>query len=663
MKIKLFIILLGVISFSKGTAQEFKLGKVAIKELEEKVHPNDTTAAAAILFNTARTFFKYDATNGFSIITENTFRIKIYKKEGLIWANYKLPYRSGYETLNDDRVEFKDCVTYNLENGKIIKTKLNSEGSFQVTINKYWKEASITMPNVKLGSVIELKYILKSENIVEFPEFNFQQKIPVNYSEYDTEIPGFFIYKAIKKGMLELQAESKIVRGSFNYNNKDIVAKTEGVSFEQVNSKYVAQNIPALKEEAFVDNVENYRLAIHHELEKTQFFDEPVKDYSKTWEGVAKTIYDDKDFGKELKEKDYIAQDVTRILKNVESKDERLDIIFKFVQNKMNWNNKKGYYTDKGVKQAYIDGTGNTAEINFILMAMLNYGGIMANPVLLSTVDNGVPIYPNRTIFNYVIAAADIEGKQILLDATNKNTTNNILPLYTLNWTGRLIRQDGTTQEINLPPKFQSKKTINIIVSVDGNGKMSGKYSVQKTDYEAFEWRESYSGVNQQNYIEKLENNLSGIEISDYSVENSSDLSKLGIEKFTFTTDNECEIIGDKMYINPLLFFTQTQNPFVQEKREFPIYFGYPTQSKYTISIDIPEGYMVESIPESINITTGDDIGSFKFIIVKNLNAIQFVATLTINSAIVAADFYPVIKGFFQQMIDKQNEKIVLKKI
>jgi hypothetical protein len=663
MKTKLFMVLFVAISFSKATAQKFELGKVSISELQEDTHPIDTTADAAILFNKARTFFSYDAKNGFSINTENTFRIKIYKKDGLIWANYKLPYRSGYETLNDDRVEFKDCVTYNLENGKIIKTKLNSEGSFKVTINKYWKEASITMPNVKLGSVIEFKYILKSENIVEFPEFNFQQNIPVNYSEYDTEIPGFFIYKAIKKGMLELGAESKIARGSLNYNNKDNITRTEGVSFEQVNSKYVSQNIPALKEEAFVDNVENYRLAIHHELEKTQFFDEPVKDYSKTWEGVAKTIYDDKDFGKELKERDYIAQDVTRILKNVESKDERLDIIFKFVQNKMNWNNKKGYYTDKGVKQAYIDGTGNTAEINFILLAMLNYGGIMANPVLLSTVDNGVPVYPNRTIFNYVIAAAEIDGKQIVLDATNKNTTNNILPLYTLNWTGRLIRQDGTTQEIDLSPKFQSKKIINMLVAIDGKGKMTGKYSAQRTDYEAFEWREMYAGVNQQNYLEKLENNLSEIEISDYSFENSKDVSKSGMEKFTFTTENECEIIGDKMYINPLLFFTQSQNPFVQEKREFPIYFGYPTQSKYTISITIPEGYLVESIPESINITTGEDIGNFKFVIVNNSNAIQLAATSTINSAIVAADFYPILKGFFQQMVDKQNEKIVLKKI
>lgn len=496
MKIKLLIILLFVVSFSKVYAQEFKPGKVSIAELEQKKHPIDTTATAAVLFNKARTFFTYDTKNGFSINTENTFRIKIYKKEGLKWANYKVPYYVGYEHYNDDKVEFSDCVTYNLEDGKVVKTKLNSEGNFKTSINKYWKEAAITMPNVKVGSVIEFKYILKSENIVEFPVFNFQKDIPVNSSEYQTGIPGFFVYKVITNGGYQIESEAKIGRGTLDYANKYDTMKSEIVSFDQVNSKYVAYNIPALKEEPFVDNIENYRVSIHHELEKTQFYGEPVKDYSMTWEGVAKNIYADKDFGKELQERDYIKLDLARIIKNVESPKERLDIIFKFVQNKMNWNNKRGYYVDKGVKQAYMDGTGNTADINFILIGMLNYAGIKTDPVLLSTLDNGIPIYPTRTIFNYVIAAAEIDGKTILLDASNKHTTLNIIPLQAINWTGRLIKEDGTSQEIKLMPDFQSKKAINMMIAIDEKGKLSGKYRVQRSDYEAFAFREKYSGIN-----------------------------------------------------------------------------------------------------------------------------------------------------------------------
>ena len=663
MKIKLVVVLLLVIFFSKVNAQEFKIGKVSVAELEEKKHPIDTSAVAAILFNKARTFFTYDATSGFSINTENIFRIKIYKKEGLNWATYKVPFRVGYEHSNNDVLEFSDCVTDNLENGKIVKTKLNSEGNFKTSINKYWKEAAITMPNVKVGSIVEFKYVLKSENIVEFPSFNFQKDIFVNYSEYTTQIPGFFVYKAIAKRSSELIFESKVERGSLNFTLKDGSMRSENVDFQQAKNKYSAYNIPALKEESFVDNIENYRLSIDHELEKTQFYQEPVKNYSTTWEGVTKTIYEDKDFGKELLERNYIKQDLAMILKNVESPNERLDVVFKFVQNKMNWNNKRGYYVDKGVKQAYIDGTGNTAEINFILIAMLNYAGINASPVLLSTLDNGIPVFPNRTIFNYVIAAVEMDGKQLLLDASNKNTTQNIIPLYTINWQGRLVKQDGTSQEIKLVPNVQSRKAINMMVAIDKKGRVSGKYTMQRTDYEAFAFRDKYSGINQQNYLEKVENELKGLQISEYSIENSKDLLKPVIENFTFTTDNECEIIGDKMYINPQLFFTQTKNPFVQDKREFPIYFGYPKQERLNVNIDIPEGYVVESMPKPIKLLTGENVGSFVLNCTNLGNKIQIAIVKDINKQLVSSDFYPVLKKFYQQMIDKQNEKIVLKKI
>ena len=178
-----------------------------------------------------------------------------------------------------------------------------------------------------------------------------------------------------------------------------------------------------------------------------------------------------------------------RLLTNVNHKRERLNIIFKFVQNKMNWNEENDYYTRKGVKKAYADQTGNVAEINFILINMLKLAGIEANPVLVSTVENGVPVYPTRTGFNYVIAAAEIDGKQILLDATHKFTISEILPLNVLNWKGRLIREDGTSQEIDLEPSKMSKEYSNLVVKIDGLGKIEGKIRIQRTDYDAYHFQ------------------------------------------------------------------------------------------------------------------------------------------------------------------------------
>ncbi len=318
---------------------------------------------------------------------------------------------------------------------------------------------------------------------------------------------------------------------------------------------------------------------------------------------------------------------------------------------------------NRGIQKAYKTRIGNVAEINFILMAMLNYAGIPTSPVLLSTLDNGVPMFPNRTVFNYVIASASVDGKQILLDATNKYTTNNVLPLQTLNWKGRLLREDGSSEEIKLEPKLLSKKATNLMVSIDEKGKLSGKYRVFKTDYEAFTFRDKYAGMNQQNYLEKVENNFPGIQISDYNIENSKEASKPVNENFDFTTDNHCEIIGDRIYINPQLFFAQTKNPFVLEKRDFPIYFGFPSQERFNVNIEIPKGYVVESVPKPIKLQTIDNMVSFIFNTDVANNSIQIAITKDTNKQLVSSGYYSVIKDFYKQMIDKQNEKIVLKKI
>jgi hypothetical protein len=660
MKIRLFVLLL-ILAVLNSNAQEFKLGKVSIAELKEKAYPNDTTAAAAILYKKGNTYFNYKDKVGFYAIHEYEFRIKIYKKEGLSWANFSVPYYVGYEDLDKDQVKFSNAITYNLENGVITKNKLAGEGNFKKNVNKYWNEVSITMPNVKVGSVIEFKYTVTSQNIIKFPEFYFQYDIPVSFVEYETQLHVSYVYKPIIKGLLKIKLDSKLAIRHSSYINEYQQGNT--LEYEVIKSKYSAENIPALKDEKYVDNLQNYRSSLLQELEKTRFPEQNEKDYVESWEGVVKSIYKNKDFGEALKDKSYLSADVKRIVQNAATQEERTITIFRYVQNTMNWNKENGYSVDKGVQKAYMDRTGNTAEINFILISMLNYAGINAYPVLVSTIENGISIYPSRTGFNYVVAAVEIDGNQILLDATNKYTTQNILPLNTLNWTGRLIKEDGSSQEIDLVPKKQSDEATSLMATLDAKGTLTGKIRIIRTDYNALSFREKYSNENQEQYVENLENNLGKIEVNNYSIENkNANFEKPVVETFTFSSNNEVEIIGEKMYVNPLLFFTVSTNPLVQEKRELPIYFQYPKQEKYNIFIDIPQGYTIESLPQPIKITTGQDVGVFIFNSKVVDNKIQIAVTTSINKALISAEFYDVLKEFFQKTIDKQNEKIVLKK-
>src|SRR5690606_6295901 len=157
------------------------------------------------------------------------------------------------------------------------------------------------------------------------------------------------------------------------------------------------------------------------------------------------------------------------------------------------------------------ENVGNIADINLMLTSMLRYAGINANPVLVSTRSHGISLFPTREGFNYVISAIEVENNVILLDATEKFTYPDILPERALNWYGRLIRKDGSSLQINLMPTNISRQMVSISFSLDEKGTIEGKLRKQLTDNNALLYRKNFYGVNEDDYLEKLENSLGGI--------------------------------------------------------------------------------------------------------------------------------------------------------
>ncbi|WP_438966482.1 DUF3857 domain-containing protein [Flavobacterium sp.] len=627
-------------------SQKTELGKVTVEELSEKIHPIDTSAAAAYIFKTGETKFNLNTDGNWTVMTEVKVKIKIYNKKGFENANNQVAYFVGGNA--SEKVFFYDAVTYNLVDGKIQKSKLKSEGEFTEKVNEDWKIKKIVLPAVKEGSIIEYRYQLISPYITRINDWYFQHSIPVNYVSYSTYIPQYFQYRSVLTGFENIDVKNE----NLNRNN-----------YNELKTIYTKDNIPAIYEEAYVNNINNYTSILKYELSKIDYPNNYVENLALDWDDVTKQIYDNDSFGKELKFNSYFEDDLVPFLEGVNTRDEKIKAVFKFVKDKMVWNENNGIYCDNGVKKAYKDKTGNVAEINLMLVAMLKHAGIQANPVLLSTKSNGIPVFPNRTAFNYVVAAVEIENDVILLDATSSNTFLNILPSRTHNWVGRLIRDSGSSTDINLMPKKISNDKVMIMANIDPSGTIEGKLREQYFDYIAYFFRENNAKLSEESYIEKLEKRHQGIEIDDYSVANMKDLEKPIVENYSFKHSNLVEIIGDKMYISPMMFFELKENPFKQEKRNFPIDFSIPFNDSYSISLNLPEGYEVEFIPEKINLAMQDDYGFYSFNISSSLKTIQISSTFSINASIVPAQHYMMLKDFYKLMIEKQSEKIVLRKM
>ncbi|KOS06314.1 transglutaminase [Flavobacterium akiainvivens] len=649
-----------------ATAQSYELGEVTKAELEEKQHPTDPSAPAAILFSKGVSYMNYSENSGFMLFTEVEMKIKIYTKDGYDWANKVISY---YVNDSDkESVDVSKAVTYNLEAGTIKKTKLKSDGEFTEQANKFWKRKKIMLPDVKEGSIVEYKYLIRSPFVHVLPEWRFQETIPVNHSEYVTKLPEYFVFSPNYRGyhipvVTQNQSTRSITFTSKQRNNnRPTTFSSDKVDYQEKYTKYVLDNLPAMKEESYTNNINNYTASIEHEISMVQYPQQPIKTYSTNWEDVARTIYKYDSFGPELKRSGYYEDDVKALLQGVATPAEKLAVIFSYVKNRMHWNEYNGYNCDEGVKKAYTEKVGNVAEINLMLTSMLRYAGLEANPVLVSTRSNKVALYPSTSAFNYVIAAVDIDGKRILLDATSKSAMPNILPVRAINWSGRLIKDNGITEIVDLTPQGVSKEVITIQAQLAADGKITGKARDQYFDYNAFGYRERYSGISQDTYVEQLEKRYTGLEVGEYKLTNDKELTKPVTEDYDFTHNAMADVIGDKIYINPMLFFTRTENPFKQEKREYPIDFIFPHQDKYMISIAIPQGYVVESLPKGAAIAMEENIGSFRYSLGNNNGQLQLGVTLDINIPLVPADYYTTLKDFFQKVVEKQSEKIVLKK-
>ena len=294
---------------------------------------------------------------------------------------------------------------------------------------------------------------------------------------------------------------------------------------------------------------------------------------------------------------------------------------------------------------------------------MLRAAGLKANPILVSTRDNGVPLFPTSQGFNYVIAGVELANSTVLLDATEIYAPSNTLPLRALNWQGRMVRKDGSSDEINLSPKKYSAKKVYANVKLNEDALVSGYCRTMYYNLKALNYRNDYNKVNNQDLIGKLEKENQDIEISELKVSNENDIGKPLGYTFAFETDNQVEVIGDKMYFAPLLFLTEKENPFKLENRTYPVDFGARFENKYTVSIHLPEGYKIESKPENIGYTLPDGIGSFRYATILKGNKLQVLSNTKINMGIIGPNYYEALKEFYKKVIEKQVEKIVLSKI
>jgi len=419
-------------------SQEIKFGKVSINELSEKFYELDSTAPAAILLYKRNS--QYEIVDNLIQIEEEYFvRMKIYNPEGYKNATVSIPYFQSSEDIFGLK-----AATYNLENGQIVKTDLEKDNIFIEKTTKKFVHKKFTMPNLKPGCIIEFTYKITSPNVVMLNDVKLQRSIPVKRNLIKIKIPEFLVYLPKTKGYLTIPLKTGMeINNRYDFR-------------ENVYSVDMA-NVPALIDEPYNGNSENYMSGIKFEINLTRIPGQYVKNYSIDWKAVIKEINLSENFGGQLKEKNYFIEDINTVIAGKQSELEKTLAVFNFVKSKIKFNDYSSIETDLGVKKAYKEGVGNSADINLNLVNMLRHIGLDAKPVLISTIENGIPIFPSIAAFDHVIVSVMIGGEKVLLDATNKHNAVNVIDEDNLNFYGYEIYQKEEFKEIPIYLSYQTR--------------------------------------------------------------------------------------------------------------------------------------------------------------------------------------------------------------
>ncbi|MDC7994400.1 DUF3857 domain-containing protein [Altibacter sp. HG106] len=649
---------LGLIVSTSAHAQDYEFGEVSKEELEMTTYAKDSTAHALILRNYRNTYYDYEQNTGWVLYTEVHKRIKILDKEGLDYGTFKINlYKSG---STEEELSRLRAYTYNLENGKVEDYKMKRENRFKTEVSDSWDQMAISMPNVKEGSVVEISYTLVSPFASSIDDVIIQEDIPTLSYHAEIKIPQYFNTRRMVKGNFNVNPNDSQRRRNVSFKSG---GGTANIAVNETVHEYRYKDIPALKEESYVDNINNYRYSIAYEIISVENYSGGIKKLATTWEEVAKTINDSKYFGDEIKRTRLLKDDAEAIKAAHTGAMERMYAAFDFVKNHMTWNGSARLYSYNGVVNAYKEKTGNSADINLMLVGLLKECGLDASPVLVSTKDHGIPLFPTREGFNYVVAAANINNTYYLLDATEKYAAPNVLPTRVLNWFGFMVNEDGSSRQMTLYPAEKSKQSIMMNASLDEEGGLHGQQRVNYTLSEALQFRAVNEGAPQTQKTESLMEAYGMSDVSAWEVDNMDDPYQPVTESFEFEIDEAAEVIGNDIYFSPLFFLKMDNNPFVQETREYPIDYAHPFVKTTMVTVTIPEGYEVTSLPEPINLALPEGMGTFRFMVQNAQGNINIRTTFTINKSIVPSFHYPYIKEFYKQRVDKENEKVVLSKV
>lgn len=614
----LFLVSMSVLPDVALAQEKIRFKKIPVADLEMKFYDQDTSAHAVILYDKGHL-------HGTTGVFTRHVRLKILKTAGTNHANFQV------RTLSRSDIE---GATFNLVNGQVQETALSRENIFREEIVQGYYTYKIFFPAVRPGSVIDLTY---SFNGVPY-QWRFQETIPVKFSELTLEPTKYLVFKKTMFG-------SQPVR--------------------QDGYRWTATNVPAFRTEPYMSHYSNYLTHFKIDVESVTFAGALSWEFSSSWEKVAERLMESDQFGIVLKNTPFLNDKASEIRKSNARAIDKIRTAFDHIKDNIKWN---GHSTHMVTPEFWANykrnHSGNSAEVNLLLISLLQKSGIKTYPAVLSTRDNGLlnPVSASLSGLNYVVAYVKTDSLELFLDATDPDITPGILPARCKNISAYVIDHPRASWWVDISSGKAEVKKQFIKIEQNTAGDFVAEISNTFQDYGFLEWIKTFKEKGEESaYISSIIANSTDVPLTDCKL--SIDRKKLTATEVRTASLSGSDVIqdlGEEMLINAF-YFSNISNPFKLTERDYPIDFIYPRTQSIIFSLKVPDGYSLRKVPDALSLSPVDG-ARFGFVSSLNHNILTVICTLKIEKQIFTQEEYGPLRDFFSAVNRKLLEPLQIDK-
>lgn len=615
-----------------------------------KDNPASPGADAMILYREDFVNEKYADQDGPYI--DEYMRIKIFTEKGKKWGDVELEFDKD----NSNIVALKARTI--LPDGSIV----DFEGKpFEKTVEKasgyQFLAKTFTMPGVKPGCIIEYRYRRQYR-----PHFLYDEHWTVTQELFTREahfsitpfIPhDYFDYYPLYFRLFHLPADDapKMQRdGTYTMT----VLNIPGVEDEPL-------MLPRRELEARVEFFHRDQDAPFSET-TDQFWNRMGKKWNENLEHfINKKSALQKDLAQTVSADDPPEVKLEKIYARVQK---IRDLSFEESRSQAEMKKEK-LKEETNVEDVLKNGYGYGTQIDYLFIGLARAAGFDATSVFIAprNVDAFYPQMQDPTEIQDDIVWVNAGGKEYFLDPSSMDCPFPTLPWFETSTQGvRISKQGG--QIVRTPdPKPSDAATVRTAdLQIDDQGNATGIVSIDWSGYRAVDYRVLFrkddDAGRKKELQDLLQNQLAGgATITVAKIDNWDDLSKPIHVEATVKASGFATSMGHRLLVPSLLFHETTVKDFQAQKRSNAIYFTYPYEVSDTVTIHVPAGFSVESLPPSKTPSPGAI--SYDFTPVKEGNTVVTKRHLAEDGMLFDEKYYYALRAFFNSVKSNDDSEIV----